>query len=396
MLNPRLAGLPDYPFDRLRALLDPIEPAAGLEPISLSVGEPRHTPPDLISRVLAENAHLWGRYPPGHGTPGFRGAVVDWLKRRYKLDDDALDPERHVLPAVGTREALYLISALVVPERKAGGRPFVVMPNPFYHVYGGAAAVSGAEPVYLSATPETGFLPDLDELDAETLSKTALCYFCSPANPQGAVADLEILKGAIETARAHDFVLVVDECYAEIYSDAPPPGALQACQAIGEGFANVLVFHSLSKRSSAPGLRSGFVAGDADLIGSFRRLRNYVGPQMPMPAMAASAALWRDEDHVSENRLLYREKFNIAETLLAGRYGFYRPDGGFFLWLDVGDGEAAAVELWRRAALRVLPGAYIGRPDGTGTNPGDSYIRLALVDDAASTRQALERLTGVL
>ena len=396
MLNPRLNRLPDNPFDRLRTLIDSIKPKDGLEPITLSIGEPRHAPPALIADAFKKNAHLWGRYPPGDGTPEFRRAVTHWLRRRYRLDEADLDPDRHVLPAVGTREALYLISALVVPERKAGRRPHVVMPNPFYHVYGGAAAVSGADPVYLSATPETRFLPDVTMLDSDTLQRTALYYFCSPANPQGAVASLEELKVAVEVAREHDFVLVVDECYAEIYDSDPPPGALEACRTLGSGFKNVLVFHSLSKRSSAPGLRSGFVAGDEALIGSFRRLRNYVGPQMPMPAMAASAALWDEESHVEENRRQYREKFDIAEDLLSGRFEFYRPAGGFFAWLNVGDGEAAAAHLWREAALRVLPGAFIGRSDVTRTNPGDSYIRVALVDDPETTREALRRLVEAL
>jgi len=396
MLNPRVSDLPDYPFDRLRALLDGVAPPPGMTPLVLSVGEPRHSPPPMIAAAVAKDSSLWGRYPPGDGTPEFRAAVADWLIRRYGLEPGAVDPERHVLPVAGTREALYLISALVVPQTKAGDAPVVAMPNPFYHVYGGAAAVSGAEPVYLPATSATGFLPDISTLDDMTLERTALFYFCSPANPQGAVAGIDALKAAIRLARQHDFVLVADECYAEIYDREPPPGALQACAALGDGFANVLVFHSLSKRSSAPGLRSGFVAGDETLIKPFRRLRNYVGPQMPMPAIAASTALWRDETHVEANRALYRRKFEIAEDILGGRFGFYRPAGGFFLWLDVGDGEAAAKRLWSEAAIRTLPGAYIGRPDESGLNPGKRYLRLALVDHPKTTAEALERLVKVL
>jgi len=396
MLNPRVSDLPEYPFDRLRTLLDGVRPPTGIKPLVLSVGEPRHAPPAMIAEAFAENAGLWGRYPPGDGTPEFRAAVAGWLTRRYGLEPGAVDPDRHVLPVAGTREALYLISALAVPQSKAGGAPVVVMPNPFYHVYGGAAAVAGAEPVYLPASPETGFLPDIAALDEKTLARTALFYFCSPANPQGTVAGINILKTAIRLARAHDFVLVADECYAEIYDGEPPPGALQACAALGDGFDNVLVFHSLSKRSSAPRLRSGFVAGDANLIKPFKRLRNYVGPQVPMPAIAASTALWRDEAHVEANRALYREKFAIAEDILGGRFGFYRPAGGFFLWLDVGDGEAAAKRLWSEAAIRTLPGAYIGRPDAAGRNPGGRYLRLALVDDPETTAEALQRLVKVL
>lgn len=396
MLNPRVSDLPDYPFDRLRALFDGVTPPAGMKPLVLSVGEPRHKPPKTIAETLAANADLWGRYPAGDGTPEFRAAVADWLTRRYGLASGAVDPDRHVLPVAGTREALYLISALVVPQRKAGGAPVVAMPNPFYHVYGGAAAVAGAEPAYLPATAETGFLPDIAALDDGILERMALFYFCSPANPQGAVASIERLKDAVRLAREHDFVLVADECYAEIYDREPPAGALQACAALGQGFDNVLVFHSLSKRSSAPGLRSGFVAGDDKLIKPFKRLRNYVGPQVPLPAIAASTALWREETHVEANRALYREKFGLAQDILGGRFGFYRPAGGFFLWLDVGDGEAAARRLWSEAALRTLPGAYIGRPDANGHNPGERYLRLALVDDPETTAEALERLIKVL
>ncbi|MFQ5765272.1 MAG: aminotransferase class I/II-fold pyridoxal phosphate-dependent enzyme, partial [Rhodospirillales bacterium] len=332
----------------------------------------------------------------GDGTPEFRAAVARWLTRRYDLPAGAVDPDRHVLPVAGTREALYLVSALVVPEGKGGAQPVVAMPNPFYHVYGGAAAVSGAEPVFLPATPETAFLPDITSLDENTLERTALYYFCSPANPQGAVAGLEVLEAAIRLAREHDFVLVADECYAEIYDRVPPPGALQACRRLGDGFDNVLVFHSLSKRSSAPGLRSGFVAGDEKLIHPFKRLRNYVGPQVPMPAMAASVALWADEDHVEENRRLYRAKFDAAEAILGGRYLFFRPAGGFFVWLDVGDGETAARKLWAEAGIRVLPGAYIGREDASGRNPGDRFIRLALVDDLETVTDALKKIVKVL
>jgi succinyldiaminopimelate transaminase len=396
MLNPRVSVLPDYPFDRLRILLDGVTPPAGLEPMVLSVGEPRHMPPTIIAETLASHAGLWGRYPPSDGTPEFRQAVADWLTRRYSLPAGAIGADQHVLPVAGTREALYLISALSVPQTKAGAQPVVVMPNPFYHVYGGAAAVVGAEPIYLSATPKSGFMPDIAALDEKVLGRTALFYFCSPANPQGTIADIDTLKTAIRLARKHDFVLVADECYAEIYDRLPPPGALEACAALGEGFDNVLAFHSLSKRSSAPGLRSGFVAGDEKLIAPFKRLRNYIGPQVPLPAIAASTALWRDEAHVEANRRLYREKLDIAEGILKGKFGFYRPAGGFFLWLDVEDSEVAAKRLWAEAAIRVLPGAYIGRPDGAGRNPGQRYIRLALVDDPRSVEAALKRLVKVL
>lgn len=397
MLNPALDALTDYPFDRLRALLDPIAPPAGLKPMVLSVGEPRHAPPAMVREIIDREHAAWNRYPPVDGTEAFRQAVAQWLTRRFELPHGFVDPGRHVLPVAGTREALFLIASVCVPPAVAGAPPpAVLMPNPFYQVYLAAAALHGAEPVFLPATRETGFLPDLECLPEALLARTAMLYVCSPANPQGAAADLDYLKAAVQLARRHGFTLVVDECYAEIYDQAPPAGVLAACAALGEGLANVLAFHSLSKRSSVPGLRSGFVAGDARLIAAFRRLRAFAGATLPLPILSASAALWQDEAHVAENRRLYRAKFDLAEQLLAGRFAFYRPAGGFFLWLDVGDGEEAARTLWQRAALRVLPGAYLARPDAASDNPGRRYIRMALIDDPAETEDALRRLKDAL
>lgn len=400
MLNPFLGNLPGNPFDRLRALLDGVAPAPGVEPLVLSIGEPQHPTPPLIGEALAANDHLWNRYPPLDGTPEFRAAVGAWLTRRYGLPDGAFDADRQVLPVAGTREALYLIAGLVVPGPLAGipnERPVVVMPDPHYHVYTGATVMAGAEPVFAPAGRETGFLPDLEALDEATLRRTALVYLCSPANPQGAAAGLDYLRAAVRLAREHDFVLAVDECYAEIYDRDPPAGGLQACVegAGAADFTNVVVFHSLSKRSSAAGLRSGFVAGDPALIDKFRWLRSFGGATVPMPVLAASVRLWQDEAHVEENRALYRAKVDAAERLLGGGLGFYRPAGGFFLWLDVGDGEAAARRLWAEAALRVLPGAYLAHGGG-GANPGARYIRVALVHDPATATAALERIARVL
>jgi len=399
MLNPKLDRLTDYPFQRLRDLLAGVEPPAGLKQLVLSLGEPQHPPPAIVSETLAAQAALWGKYPPVEGTPEFRTAVADWLRRRYRLPAAgaaAVDPDRHVLPVSGTREALFMSAQVAVVEPKGNERPLVLIPNPFYQVYVGGAVMAGAEPRFLSARRETAFLPDVASESAETLSRTAMVFLCSPSNPQGTVAGLDYLKRLIELVRAYGFVLVVDECYAEIYTETPPPGALEACAALGGGFENVLVFHSLSKRSSVPGLRSGFVAGDPDLIARFRRLRNYAAAGMPEPVLAASAALWRDEAHVEENRRRYRAKFAIAERLMAGQFGFYRPAGSFFLWLDVGDGERATRALWRDAGVRVLPGAYLARAEQSGRNPGQAYIRVALVHDEPVVEDALGRLVKVL
>ncbi|MBC8445177.1 MAG: aminotransferase class I/II-fold pyridoxal phosphate-dependent enzyme [Rhodospirillaceae bacterium] len=397
-LNPRAVNLSDYPFDSLRALLDPIAPPAGIAPLALSIGEPKHTPPSLISQTLGANADFWDRYPPIDGTPDFRAAVADWLNRRFGLPQGFIDAESQILPVVGTREALFMAALLAVDASVSEARPAVLFPNPLYHVYSGAAEMSGAEPVTMAATRENGFLPDLESLDDKTLSRTAIMYLCTPSNPQGTVADAAYLKKAIELAHKYGFVLALDECYSEIYSDRPPAGGAEICQQLG-GMDNVLIFHSLSKRSSAPGLRSGFVAGDASLIKTFKRLRSFGGTTMPLPIMAASAALWRDEAHVEENRALYRQKFDLSDQLLKGHFGYQRPAGGFFLWLDVaaqGGGEEAAKKLWAQAALRVLPGAYLSRTQPDGSNPGKDYIRVALVHPPEITKIALEGILKVL
>ncbi|HVB17393.1 MAG TPA: aminotransferase class I/II-fold pyridoxal phosphate-dependent enzyme [Stellaceae bacterium] len=395
-LNPQLDDLSDYPFEALRTLLGRVVPRVNDAPIAMSLGEPQHQPPALLAETLAAHAQDWNKYPPMAGTPELRQAIVEWLTRRYRLGGGMLDPDRHVLSLAGTKEGLYLLASLVVPRRKGGGRPVVLVPNPYYLVYNGAATMAGADPVFLDATQSNGFMPDLAAIPRSVLERTALFYLCSPANPQGTVASLDYLKQAVALARLYDFVLAVDECYAEIYDGAPPPGALEACAALGGGFDRVLAFHSLSKRSSAAGLRSGFVAGDSRLIAQFAQLRSYGGCQVPLPVQAASTALWRDEAHVEENRARYRRKFDIAEAAIGGNFGFYRPQGGFFLWLDVGDGETATVRLWRDAAIRVLPGGYTARAAHGRDNPGRQYIRLAVVHDEATLTAAFARIRRVL
>jgi succinyldiaminopimelate transaminase len=395
-LNPQLETLSDYPFEALRTLLNPVTPRVNDAPIVMSVGEPQHQPPALLAETIAAHAREWNRYPPMQGTPELRQAIVDWLTRRYHLPAGGLNADKNILTLAGTKEGLYLFSSLVVPREKGGGKPVVLVPNPYYLVYNGAATMAGADAVFLDATRENGFLPDLDAIPTQTLERTALFYLCSPANPQGTIANLDYLKKAITLARRYDFVLAADECYAEIYDQAPPPGALEACSALGDGFDNVVVFHSLSKRSSAAGLRSGFIAGDPKLIGHYSHLRSYGGCQVPFPIQAAATALWRDEAHVEENRALYRRKFDIAAAAIGDRYGFYRPDGGFFLWLDVGNGEEATLRLWRDAAIRVLPGGYTARAANGGVNPGSKYIRLAIVHDDATLEEAFARIRRVL
>jgi aspartate/methionine/tyrosine aminotransferase len=395
-LNPYLETLEEYPFARLNRLLSDVAPRANEAPIVMSVGEPQHEPPAFLKQAIADNAHLWNRYPAMAGTPAFRGAAAAWLARRYRLPEGMIEADRHVLALSGTKEGLYLFASLAIPGEKAGRRPVTLLPNPYYLVYSGAGHMAGAETVALDATRETGFLPDLDAIPEATLARTALFYLCSPANPQGVCADLAYLKRLIGLARRHDFVLAIDECYSEIYDRVPPAGGIEACAALGGDMRNVVVFHSLSKRSNAAGLRVGFAAGDADLLARFGKLRSFGGTQVPLPLQEGAVALYRDEAHVEANRALYRRKFEICAEILKDRFGFYRPAGGFFLWLDVGEGEAAALKLWREAAVRALPGPYIGRPNAAGINPGQRYIRLAIVHDDDTVAAGMRRLVQVL
>ncbi len=400
MDNARLAQLSESPFTRLGVLLGGIEPASGLRPLMMQIGEPRLPTPPMVARVIAECDDLWSKYPSIRGTDEFREAAAAWLNRRYGLPKGYIDADRHLLPVSGSREALYMAAQLATPDPDqwpGNRRPIALMPNPMYHVYYAAAIMAGAEPVPVAATSSTGFLPDFCALSSDLLERVAIAYVCTPGNPQGAVASLDYLRDLTSLARRYGFLLAVDECYSEIYRGQAPAGALEACAALGGPPDRVLVFHSLSKRSSAPGLRAGFVAGDSDLIASFALLRNLGGPQVPGPILAASAALWGDEAHVTTNRDHYATLFDMAERILGNRTNFYSPPGGFYLWLDVGDGEEVAQRLWREAAVKTLPGSFMGKPEiESGANPGQSYIRAALVDDAATTEDALGRIAQVL
>ena len=396
MHNELLDRLTEFPFRRLAATLAGVPTPAGLQPLDLGLGEPQHQPPPLLAETVARNAHLWNRYPPVNGSVDNRSACAAWLTRRYALPEGAVDPQRHILPLAGTKEGLFMLPWGGGRGPRAGQRRAGRGPTRVYNFYWGGAVLARAEPVLMPATADTGFLPDLDALDEPLLARTALMYLCTPANPQGAAADADYLRRAIGLARRHGFLLVVDECYAEIWDQEPPPGALAAAWALDGSFANLVVMHSLSKRSNAAGLRSGFCAGDPEVLGHFFKLRAYAAPVQPLPLLAAATALWRDEAHVEANRALYRRKFDIAERRLSNRFGFFRPAGGFFLWLDVGDGEQAALRLWREAALRVLPGGYLGAEAEGGGNPGARYIRLALVHDEAVVEQAVDRLIEVL
>jgi|TARA_R110002073_G_scaffold123785_3_gene267586 aspartate/methionine/tyrosine aminotransferase len=404
-MSDRFANMPDGPFAQLNTLLEGVQP--GQDPIMMSIGEPQHAFPEFVSDVLRAHEKDYGKYPPIIGTTPFRDAAAGWLARRYNLPPEVLEPDARILPVNGTREALFNLALVACPTEKAGRRPAVLMPNPFYQCYASAAIAAGAEPHYIAATAENGFLPDFEALDSDLLARTAMIYFCSPANPQGTVAPLDYLKRLITLAREHDITLVIDECYADIYDKEEPPGGLQAAlelavptsgAASGDVFDNIIVFHSLSKRSNLPGLRTGFCAGDKALINRFRAFRNIAAPQTPLPVLAAATACWNDDAHSAENRARYQVKNDIAERIIGNRYGFYRPAGGFFLWLDVGDGVAVAKQLWADAGLKVLPGSYLARDDAAlaDKNPGARFIRLALVQDEKTVEEALTRLTNVL
>ena len=396
MLNERIAQLPPSAFMILDDLIAGLTPAAGLKTLNLAIGEPQNPPPDFVIDVIAENKALFSRYTATNGTPDYRRAVADWLGRHYGLPDGMIDADRNVLPVAGLREGMFMIAQIVTPEVKAGAVPTILMPNPFYHPYAGAALAAHGEAVFVPAYPENRFMPDYAGLPEETLARAAAVYLCSPANPQGTSADMDYLMAMIKLARVHDFLLIVDECYAEIYTGARPTGALEAAARLGGSLDNLVVFHSLSKRSNAPGLRSGFAAGDAEVLQRYLKFRNYGAVAVSMPILAAAAALLRGPGHVEDIRSFYRANFDAAERILGNRYGFYKPDGGFFLWLDVGDGVAATRRLWTEAALKVVPGAFMTRQAPGSEAAGDPYIRLALVHDLDTTVEALDRLTATL
>ena len=389
-MNSALDRLQPYPFERLGELLAATAPPSGVTPISLAMGEPSHPPPEHVRQTLVEHIDGIGKYPATRGSDALRQTIADWLQQRFGTDD--LDPEHHVLPVNGTREALFAIAQAVVDPAQTDA--CVVMPNPCYQIYEGAAILAGAEPVYYSAA-------ELDEPMIATLpesvwSRCQLLYLCNPGNPTGSLLSMRTQRWLIRLAREHDFVIAADECYSEIHdNDADPPcGLLQAARG---DFRNCLVFHSLSKRSHLPGLRSGFVAGDPDLIAAFTRYRTYHGCAMAPPTQAASIAAWRDEDHVRDNRAAYRDKFTSALDELADVLPVERPAAGFYLWPRVpgGDDEQFCRELFAATGVKVLPGQYLGRAMD-GDNPAAGRVRMALVAERGYCLEAMSRLRSFL
>ena len=386
MFPERFSNLPEYAFPRLRALLDHHQPGGAV--VHMTIGEPRHAFPQWVSDVIAENAAGFGKYPPNDGTEGLRTAIADWIGTRFGV---TLDPDRQVMALNGTREGLYNACMALVPEKVRGEQPLILLPNPFYQVYMVGAISVGARPVMVPATRATGYLPDYSGLPTDMLNRVAAAYICSPSNPQGAVASRDYLRELIGLAEHFDFKIFSDECYSEIYRNDPPPGALEIAHEMGADPERVVVFHSLSKRSNLPGLRSGFVAGGPESTARMKQLRNYAGAPLPLPLQMAAERLWRDEDHVTESRRLYQEKFLIADQVFGSIQAYQGPEAGFFLWLPVADGETTALKAWRETGVRVLPGAYLAR-EVNGQNPGHEYIRVAMVAPKEEMQQGLIRL----
>jgi N-succinyldiaminopimelate aminotransferase len=391
-MNPDLARLQPYPFERLATLKAGIEPRAGLGHIALSIGEPRHPTPAFITETLTANLHLLSAYPATRGLPVLRRTIADWLTRRFRLPRGSLDPERQILPVNGTREGLFALAQAVIDRSRD---PLVLMPNPFYQIYEGAALLAGAEPRYLPCTADHGFVPDFESVDADTWRRCQLLYICSPGNPSGAVIAPDTLQRLVALAEEHEFLIAADECYSELYFDetSPPAGLLQAAAAMGHtSYRRCLVFHSLSKRSNAPGLRSGFVAGDAEVIERFLRYRTYHGCAMPLQHQHASVAAWRDEGHVAVNRSLYRAKLDAVVDILDGVLEVSRPDAGFYLWpaTPVPDTDFAR-GLFAHSNLTLLPGRFLSR-EVDGLDPGADRLRMALVPPLEECVEAARRI----
>ncbi|WP_170457380.1 aminotransferase class I/II-fold pyridoxal phosphate-dependent enzyme [Ruegeria arenilitoris] len=379
----RFSNLPAYAFPRLRALLD--HHAPGGDVVHMTIGEPKHDFPAWVTDVIVESAAGFQKYPPNEGSDALRGAIADWIDRRYGV---RMDPETNIMALNGTREGLYNAAMALCPEQKNGQQPIVLCPNPFYQVYMVASISVGAQPYFVPATAATGHLPDYAGLPEEVLNRTAVAYICSPANPQGAVASRDYWADLIRLAERYDFRIFADECYSEIYRDAPPTGILTVAQELGADPERITLFNSLSKRSNLAGLRSGLIAGGPESIKRVKQLRAYAGAPLPSPLQAAAARVWADEAHVQENRALYQEKYAIADQVFAGVQGYMPPEAGFFLWLPVEDGEQAALKLWQETGVRVLPGAYLSQGD-PGQNPGKGFIRVAMVAPKTEMQRGL-------
>jgi N-succinyldiaminopimelate aminotransferase len=393
------AGAVLSPFTRNNRALDGIAPGHA-KPLIMTAGDPNEQMPGFVIDKIKEAEASLAKYPTIRGSDELRQAIAHWIGRRYGIPGQ-IDPIREIHPLNGSREGLFCAAMPAIGRKKVVGRPIMLIVNPFYQTYLGACHGTNCEPFFLNCTAETGFMPDLDALEKETavLERTVAFYLCSPSNPQGKVAPPAFIRRALALARKYDFMLFFDECYSEIYTGDAPVGGLQIGAETPERFKNLVVFNSLSKRSNLPGLRAGFAAGDGDFLETMAEIRNLVAGQVPGIVQAAAAAVYSEEQHVSVIRQSYRAKYDLCDQILKGKLGYQRPDGGFFLWLDVsncGGGLEATVTLWKDAGIKVVPGAYLAQDDRNGKNPGRDFIRVALVHDLATTRDALERIVRSL
>lgn len=389
-MNAQLSLLHPYPFEKLNQLFADIQPA-DLPLIALSIGEPKHPAPAFVQQAIIKHFEHLSTYPNSKGLPELRQSIAAWLTRRFCLTH--IDPEQHILPVSGTREAIFsFVQAMVKRE----DQPYVVMPNPFYQIYEGATLLAGATPYFINCSEENDYLGDFDAVPQHVWQNTALLFVCTPGNPTGAVISKQQLKKLIALSDEYGFVIASDECYSELWFEQAPVGLLEVCAEMGRhDYKNCVVFHSLSKRSNLPGMRSGFVAGDAALLKPYLKFRTYHGAAMPVQHQLASIAAWNDEQHVEENRVQYRAKFDLFQQELGHLLPLQKPDAGFYYWLKVEHDEKFAKMLMEKAHIKVLPGRYLSRDTQSG-NPGENHVRLALVADLAQCEQAIQRLKNVL
>ena len=394
-MNANLGLLQAYPFQRLNELKAGITPPAHLTHISLSIGEPRHPAPEFVKQALTESIDKLSHYPSTRGSIELRTSISQWLEQRFHLSKDSLDPESHVLPVCGTREAIFAFTQAVVSPNEGPAKPVVITPNPFYQIYEGSAILAGAEPYLLDCNADNGFIPDLDTVPQAIWERCQLLQLCSPGNPTGAVMTIAQMQHAVHLADQYDFVIASDECYSDIYLDEskPPPGLLEACKTMGRhDYDRCVVFHSLSKRSNLPGLRSGFVAGDKSILSQFLNYRTYHGCSMSLPVQIASTAAWKDETHTIENRTLYREKFLAVTDILRGCMTFPEPQASFYLWAETPiDDQQFAKQLYSQQNVTLLPGQFLSRPT-PNANPGLNRVRIALVAEIAECIEAAHRI----
>lgn len=403
-MNPELNKLHPYPFEKLATLKSSITPNTALQHIALSIGEPKHPAPEFVLDELQQQVNGVSAYPLTKGIPELRQTISQWLTKRFKLPANSLDPEQHIIPVNGTREALFAFAQAVIDRgNDAEKAPYIVMPNPFYQIYEGAAFLAGAEPYYMNTTAKTNYLPDFDAITDEIWDRCQLLYVCTPGNPTGAVIDKVTLQKLINLAEKHNFVIASDECYSELYfdEDNPPVGLLEAAADMGNtDYKNCVVFHSLSKRSNLPGLRSGFVAGDKTVLANFLKYRTYHGCAMPLHHQKASINAWQDEQHVIDNRALYQKKFTDVLAILEPVLGVQKPDASFYLWVDLSvktafTDEEFAQKLFAEQNITVLPGRYLSR-EAEGINPGTQHVRMALVASYEECIEAAQRIRQFL